>query len=704
MSDDKGKRPMRELIREQETKRRRIIVEEESSEEEWDDDLATVAGPSNARLVRRRRQQSRRDDTDEDSEVDDSDVDPDVGSVDDDAKVDEIVTHALRTYFPSTKKAGDCMRRLSGREMHRQQTSVVNYFNREDVRGLILFHEVGSGKTLTAVVASQCYLDRYPARRVLFIAGKSLVDGFRKELMSYAGVNVDKFIGDQRDVLRPVTIESLFRAFTESDIGREYSMHRYDIMTYGKFLNRFCFGDDAVKRDLCEHRLLIIDEAHNIRNRPRVGTLKGKKAADFIKSQREGKSCPRAIQGNVESGQFRTLTGGLLAFQLLLCSKTISKVLFLTATPVYNNIMDLGVLLYMMEENKILPLDNPKDVTQIIPRKFRMFRSLVKKKNVAGLMDLLRNRVSYYSIPADMKRRLFPTPVYHEVFVPMDDAYLVEYQKIESDEGVDNIPESFWIPRDEGEEEEERRHKIAIKFMTSIRQAVMARFGDIVSAKIGWLRVQLQVVWDIIHNQNEKVIIFTTYTHNGLKLIRNQIEQQMPEIHNLIGVFHGPTSSGDRQTLINRFNQGKLRVLIINIKAGGEGLNLFGVTRCVIVDPAWNDATENQAIARGLRLGGRQHAETVHVYRLYLIKPNHYLDILGKIDVEELEKTSPSQSLADFATHDTSVDFMMRELRVAKQSRLNFIIDILKLASIERGPAPLGPEIIEILDSGSDSD
>ena len=50
-------------------------------------------------------------------------------------------------------------------------------------------------------------------------------------------------------------------------------------------------------------------------------------------------------------------------------------------------------------------------------------------------------------------------------------------------------------------------------------------------------------------------------------------------------------------------------VFIIQIKAGGQGLNLQEATRVYITAPSWNPATELQAIARSHRTG-----QTAKVY------------------------------------------------------------------------------------------
>ena len=54
------------------------------------------------------------------------------------------------------------------------------------------------------------------------------------------------------------------------------------------------------------------------------------------------------------------------------------------------------------------------------------------------------------------------------------------------------------------------------------------------------------------------------------------------------------------------------KVFLISIKAGGVGLNLTAADYIFVLDPWWNPATENQAIARAHRIG---QDKKVFVYR-----------------------------------------------------------------------------------------
>jgi SNF2 family DNA or RNA helicase len=59
----------------------------------------------------------------------------------------------------------------------------------------------------------------------------------------------------------------------------------------------------------------------------------------------------------------------------------------------------------------------------------------------------------------------------------------------------------------------------------------------------------------------------------------------------------------DRQKPIDAFQQGKVDVFLISLKAGGAGLNLVGADTVIHYDPWWNPAAQAQATDRAHRIG-----------------------------------------------------------------------------------------------------
>ena len=120
----------------------------------------------------------------------------------------------------------DCIQR-SKIPLRPHQVKAVKYLMSQ-TNGLLLIHPTGSGKTLTAVASSQCFLDSYPNEKVIFVGPTSVIDNFKKELKKY-GVK---------------------------------DFRKYKLYTYQKFTNL----EEDKRDEMCKKNMLIVDEVHNLRN------------------------------------------------------------------------------------------------------------------------------------------------------------------------------------------------------------------------------------------------------------------------------------------------------------------------------------------------------------------------------------------------------------------------------------------------------
>jgi superfamily II DNA or RNA helicase len=165
------------------------------------------------------------------------------------------------------------------------QRRVVEFLQRDKVRGLLVVHGVGTGKTLTAVTASQCFLVKHPKSTVFVVTPTSLQQNFIKEYNQYMGY-------DKNDKTKPegyqfYTIQGLTSALRNKKIS------------YEDFVGS----------------LLIIDEAHNVRTEAIT-------------------DCDK-ITSNSRS--------------LIECSKRAKKVLLLSATPLINRPCEIINMMSMVD-------------------------------------------------------------------------------------------------------------------------------------------------------------------------------------------------------------------------------------------------------------------------------------------------------------------------------------------------------------------
>src|SRR5690606_36961393 len=83
-------------------------------------------------------------------------------------------------------QSGDCLSR--GKKLYKliRRDSLLTSWRISSPPGVLAIHGIGSGKTLTAVVTSQCHLEKHPDSKVVVITPASLQANFKQELYEYS--------------------------------------------------------------------------------------------------------------------------------------------------------------------------------------------------------------------------------------------------------------------------------------------------------------------------------------------------------------------------------------------------------------------------------------------------------------------------------------------------------------------------------------
>ena len=143
-------------------------------------------------------------------------------------------------------------------------------------------------------------------------------------------------------------------------------------------------------------------------------------------------------------------------------------------------------------------------------------------------------------------------------------------------------------------------------------------------------------------------------------------------------IYDGSLNNTERDNILNKFNnkelvqykklnlknkkftiyENKVRILLIQIKAGGVGLNLQKFSNVFIVSPDWNPSNEIQAIARSHRLG-QKNLVKVHKYTLQLNQKweKNIQDIEKTIDQRILEKQKFKRQTMVEILSDNTLEF-----------------------------------------------
>jgi hypothetical protein len=220
----------------------------------------------------------------------------------------------------------------------------------------LLFHGVGVGKTCAAITTAETFLEAYPHTPVFIVAPRAIQSGFRRTIYDENDIRLGATENEPNSLRGCTGSTYLKRAGVEFErdvkvIGRRVGQainSRYKIMGYKQFdnyvkglLERVPKSLSKERRDLEEmrvlraefsERLLIVDEAHNLRDVP------GETDADAV-------DVAGGVAELTESAEGKALTPTLLR---ILRATDGLKLMLLTGTPMYNSYREIIFLLNLL--------------------------------------------------------------------------------------------------------------------------------------------------------------------------------------------------------------------------------------------------------------------------------------------------------------------------------------------------------------------
>jgi len=220
----------------------------------------------------------------------------------------------------------------------------------------LLFHGVGVGKTCAAITVAENYLRMYPKRSVIIVAPRNIQPGFRRTIfddealkISEEGINTAKGCTGNTYLKRTSTEFEKDRSTVIRSVN-QLIQGRYTFLGYIQFHRMIedilknvskSLDEDAAKirasrllRREFSGRLVIIDEAHNLRDTPG-------ESGDTIDN-------PGGDTDMTENQAGKKLTPSLLK---VLEAAQGMKLLLLTGTPMYNSYKEIIFLLKLLLMN-----------------------------------------------------------------------------------------------------------------------------------------------------------------------------------------------------------------------------------------------------------------------------------------------------------------------------------------------------------------
>lgn len=157
------------------------------------------------------------------------------------------------------------------------------------------------------------------------------------------------------------------------------------------------------------------------------------------------------------------------------------------------------------------------------------------------------------------------------------------------------------------------RRGLIVKLLTGLKQICnhpaqyLKEEAPRIAGRSGKLEL-LDELLDTILAEEASVLVFTQYVQMARLIERHLAGRGVPS-----QFLHGGTPIGEREAMVQRFQDGEVPVFLLSLKAAGTGLNLTRAEHVVHYDRWWNPAVEAQATDRAYRIG--QH-RPVQVHRL----------------------------------------------------------------------------------------
>lgn len=271
--------------------------------------------------------------------------------------------------------------------IERFQYVAKEYMIKRDIRGLLLFSTVGSGKSITAASISEFYRKEDPTRKIVILLAKSLQNNFKGNLRKYMFNNKKSMEPHNKDYINSV-IDNKYK-FVSLNAGNMYNQilninksqsdEISDFDAYDKHLGKFNYQLENInggKSNVLENTLLIIDEVHNLG----IAIKNGSRNAISL-------------------------------YNTIMKTKNI-KLLFLSGTPIVNNPFELVPLFNMLKGNIRIRKINytlfPEDYESFF--NFFMDKESNNIKNKEAFQNRIVGLVSYYGdyYFQDKKREGFP--------------------------------------------------------------------------------------------------------------------------------------------------------------------------------------------------------------------------------------------------------------------------------------------------------
>ena len=512
-----------------------------------------------------------------------------------------LISKKLKTYtIPKTKKTMKQLCQPKKFKLQNSQKLVASYLSpKTPYNGLLVFHQIGSGKTCTAITVAEQWKNK---RTILVLTPASLIDNFRDELRSKCG-NDNYITKKEQQQLKKLKVSDKKYQEIIKKSNQRISKY-YNIMSYHKFINL------AIKNKISlKNTFLIIDEIQNMVS---------------------------------ESGTFYRVL-----YNKILKAPDNLKIMLLSATPMFDRPQEIALTLNLLRPKEPFPIGN-NFVDTFLTKKHTKSGVKYTVKNLNLFKNKIKGLISYYRGADPVS---YPETIFKIKRFKMEDFQYKSYLGSLSDQDsyirgafksddILNMPTNFLIgPR--------VISNIAFPNKKTGKDGLASFRGSYLEMQnLKNYSVKFYHILKTIKQSEGPCFIYSNFkTYGGIDAFIRVIKKhgwknfkKHGEGNKRFAIWSGDETIEYKSLVKSTFNQpsnynGSKIHLVLGSPSIKEGVTLKRLQQIHILEPYWNISRMSQIIGRGVRYCS--HADMpkkrrqVEIY-LYLAKTQN-----GKESVDE---------------------------------------------------------------------
>ena len=464
------------------------------------------------------------------------------------------------------------------------QMHVISYlYETPDVHGALIYHQMGSGKTLTALAFSELYQEK----SILIISYRFLEQHWEDEIMEYGVKNPKRYkflpFNQIRNKLRDKDLSNTIVIIDE--------IHKFVemIQTSKTITQTKQFG--IIFEKLQQSQRLLALTATPIRHEKTdlsyiLNLVAGKNIItnnneQFRKKYTKIKSPRSFFRGHLTESQLLSF-GGVPALSHLAQGHITTSYIGLGVATV------LGFSLAFIN-HIIYPLN----------------KYSLREINLEPLREGIEKYISYYTYEKGKKSLDFPRKKIKEAsIIYSDKQHELFFNYMSNDLTYKEI--KYFVEKDMISKE-----MYDLNSDNLIQLIKKDKKRGLIIGNLGFFKDGLYIyppkfleIEKTLSSPTKKTVIYSNYRTSGAFLFRDFLEER--GFKGQYGLLTQKQNSKERKSIITDYNTDKIKILILDPDMY-EGLNLKGTAQMHILEPVETQAKRDQIIARAVRFDSHSH-------------------------------------------------------------------------------------------------